>query len=408
MPEGIEGLLEVLRRRAVRRPEHRLVARLSQTRDRLFPRLGADRVIREALDMLGEPVVAVLLDGFEDPRVELPSSRLEQTRVGDLVRQRVLEGVLDVGEEASLIEELDAPQVCEPSSERVLFQAGRGLKEDEGDVLADHGRGLQEAFLLRRQSVDPGGEHGLNRRRDLDVLERLREPMRAAPAGEHVCLDERPHVLLEEERIAIRSLDEKALERIEARISPEEMVKELISACGRERIDPQLTVVGLPAPGMPVLRAVIHEQHHARRRQALHEPFQHGLGLAVDPVEVLEDHDERLHLALTKEQALDSFHRPLTPLGWVEPRPRLVGHRHIEQREQGRHGWLQRAIERQHLADDLLLDLSCVITRLDLEVHAQEADDREIGRRLSVRDARGFQDETAVDAMRARELPGQA
>ena len=104
MPEGIEGLLEVLRRRAVRRPEHRLVARLSQTRDRLFPRLGADRVIREALDMLGEPVVAVLLDGFEDPRVELPSSRLEQTRVGDLVRQRVLEGVLDVGEEASLIE----------------------------------------------------------------------------------------------------------------------------------------------------------------------------------------------------------------------------------------------------------------------------------------------------------------
>ena len=69
--------------------------------------------------------------------------------------------------------------MCEPSSERVLFQAGRGLKEDEGDVLADHGRGLQEAFLLRRQSVDPGGEHGLNRRRDLDVLERLREPMRA-------------------------------------------------------------------------------------------------------------------------------------------------------------------------------------------------------------------------------------
>jgi hypothetical protein len=32
--------------------------------------------------------------------------------------------------------------------------------------------------------------------------------------------------------------------------------------------------------------------------QALHETIKQGLGLAIDPVQVLEDHEQRLPLAL--------------------------------------------------------------------------------------------------------------
>jgi len=64
-----------------------------------------------------------------------------------------------------------------------------------------------------------------------------------------------------------------------------------------------------------VLGAVVDEEEQARGRQTLDKVLEEGLGLGVDPVQVLEDDKERLDLALTEEQALDRVQCPLPALG---------------------------------------------------------------------------------------------
>jgi hypothetical protein len=49
---------------------------------------------------------------------------------------------------------------------------------------------------------------------------------------------------------------------------------------------------------MPVLRPVVHEQEQPSGREALDEAIQYRLGLGIDPLQVLDEHQERLHLTL--------------------------------------------------------------------------------------------------------------
>ena len=121
----------------------------------------------------------------------------------------------------------------------------------------------------------------------------------------------------------------------------EERIEQGLGALGRQGVEPELRVVGLAAPAMRVLGAVVHEEEHPGRRQALDQAVQDGLGLAVDPVEVLEDDEQRLDLALAQEQALHRLQGALTALRRVERRPRGVVDRHIQQRQERGHGGLR-------------------------------------------------------------------
>ena len=75
---------------------------------------------------------------------------------------------------------------------------------------------------------------------------------------------------------------------------------------GGEGVETELRVVGLAPPAVAVLRPVVDEEEKSCGRQALDQAVQERLGLGVDPVEVLEDHEERLHLALAQQEALDA------------------------------------------------------------------------------------------------------
>src|SRR5262249_16922110 len=97
-----------------------------------------------------------------------------------------------------------------------------------------------------RKPVDPGGEHGLDGRRDLDRRERLRQPQRAALAGEDSGLDEGAHALLEEERVSLRAFDEQPLDWFERMIGADEGLEQGSGALGSQRLDPELGVVTLP------------------------------------------------------------------------------------------------------------------------------------------------------------------
>ena len=107
VPERLERLLEVGHRLAVRRARRRLRARPAAGRrppcSHTSPRT---RMVGEPLDVLGQAVGVQRLDRLHDPRVQRAPPLLEQAAVGDLVGERVLERVLQVREQARLVQEL--------------------------------------------------------------------------------------------------------------------------------------------------------------------------------------------------------------------------------------------------------------------------------------------------------------
>ena len=134
--------------------------------------------------------------------------------------------------------------------------------------------------------------------------------------------------------------------------------------------------MGAAAPAVPVFGAVVDQQQDATGRHALDQAVEQGLGLAVDPVQVLEDQGERLALAFAHEQRLEAVQRPSSPLGRVERLPGGVLDRQLEQGQQRRQDRLQRLVQHQDLAQNLLGVASPVVAGCHVEVGLEQIDDR--------------------------------
>ena len=130
--------------------------------------------------MFTQPVRVEPLDRGHDLGVELAAPVLQQAPVGHLVRERVLEGVLQVREELRLVEELRFLQMGEPAPQGLLRLLRDRRQQRVGHVLADHRGRLQQLLLLWRQPVDARRQDRLHRRRDLQRLHRPRQPVRSA------------------------------------------------------------------------------------------------------------------------------------------------------------------------------------------------------------------------------------
>ena len=158
---------------------------------------------------------------------------------------------------------------------------------------------------------------------------------------------------------------------------------------------------------MLVLGAIVDEQQHARCWQTLDEAVEQRLRLAVDPVQVLEEQRDRLQPALAQHEPLDGVEDALPTLGGAQRIPLAIARRRPEQREQGRQRVAQRLVQREQLAGDLLANDARLVALLDLEIHPQQVDHRQVRRRLAVGDGRRLEDQPAVGEVRAAELPVQ-
>jgi hypothetical protein len=85
-------------------------------------------------------------------------------------------------------------------------------------------------------------------------------------------------------------------------------------------------------------------------------------------MEVLEDHEERLDLALPEQEALHGVQGPLATLQGLERLPPVIIHRHVQEREERREARLEGRIEREKLPGELLSDLPGIIAEVDLAV----------------------------------------
>ena len=148
------------------------------------------------------------------------------------------------------------------------------------------------------------------------VCDRPRQAIRAALAREHLRLDQRADALLEEERVALGPLDQERLERARARVRPRASASSSSSALSAGADRAGAACSRSCCPRRAGTRAGSSRAGAAAPSGRLSTRLsRNAWRLGVDPVQVLEDQEERLHLALPQEQALDGLERALAPLG---------------------------------------------------------------------------------------------
>src|SRR5262249_44874582 len=145
MPERRQRLLEAAHRRPVGRARLCSDASLMEIGNRLLPCLALKRVMAQTLDLFGQALGIERLDRVDDLGVEQTPPVVEHVPVGDIVGERMLEGVLDIRKEAGLVEELGRLQVGEPPANALLGHVRDGLEQRQRYVLPDDGGGLKQA-----------------------------------------------------------------------------------------------------------------------------------------------------------------------------------------------------------------------------------------------------------------------
>ena len=121
----------------------------------------------------------------------------------------------------------------------------------------------------------------------------------------------------------------KLCEQLQTSIVPQQALEHDLGACRGQRVEPELNVVGLIAPAVLVLGAVVDQEEQAGSGQALHQAIEERLSLGIDPMEVLEHQHQGLHLALPQEQAFEGVQGALAALRRIEGLPGCILHRHL-------------------------------------------------------------------------------
>ena len=130
--QGLDRLLEEGHRRAVCRPGPGVSSRPPEVGHGLLPHFASHRVMGEPLRLLAQATGGVMLHGFDDSGMELPTAIVEEASVGDLVGQGVLERVLEIGKEARLVEELGGLQPGETSAQGVFRSSAIASRRGKG------------------------------------------------------------------------------------------------------------------------------------------------------------------------------------------------------------------------------------------------------------------------------------
>src|SRR5215467_7881338 len=270
----------------------------------LVPDAPAHGVMREQLDGGDGGALLEVLHRLDYRGMERGLSLVEEATVGNLVSEGVLEGVLGARERARLIEELRAAEPHESLAQLAFGHFGDGAQQGHRHVLAEHGGGLEQPLVLGEETVDARGEDGLHGGRHLNGVDGLLQAIAPTAAQEGFGFHECADALFEEERIALRALDEHVLERGQIRIVAEEIDEQMTRALHGQRIDAELPIIGLAAPAVVVLGAIARDDEEGRGGQAVDEAL-----------------EERLRLALAQEQVSHALQRPLPSTRWIETLP---------------------------------------------------------------------------------------
>ena len=317
-------------------------------------------MVRQPFDLLGYPLPGERLQGLDDAGMQHPPPLVEQAAIGHLVGEGVLEGVDVLGKEARLVEELRRLEV-----RQATMQAASGSSA----IACTRARAppCQSPLRSGADASPPvaGGRRALPAQRARSQARAgCAQASRYAPGSPtRTRLDQGPDALFQKKGIALGARDQQPLERPEAGIVPEQRLQG-VRAGGRQRVEPELHVRGLTPPRLLILRAIVHKEEDACRRQAVDEAVEERLGLSIDPVQVLADEQHRLDLTFAHQEALERVEGPLAALRRIEGLPRAVVYWHIQEREHGRQGRCEGGIQSAQFAVTRARICACVIAFL--------------------------------------------
>jgi hypothetical protein len=81
-----------------------------------------------------------------------------------------------------------------------------------------------------------------------------------------------------------------------------------------------------------ILRTIVDQEQQVGRGQALDQTIEEGLGLGIDPVQILADQQQRLSLTFSQQHALEGIERVLAPPRRVEVQERALRRERVQER----------------------------------------------------------------------------
>ena len=126
-------------------------------------------VVCQQRGTLLEAVLLELLHRARDCGVDARACVGELRVVGDLLCERVLEGVFGVGVERLLVEKFSRHQRTQRRLELIVLEPDDALEHGVGELATEHRSGLEDGLLPLWQPVDARGEHRLHRGRNRDL-----------------------------------------------------------------------------------------------------------------------------------------------------------------------------------------------------------------------------------------------
>src|SRR5215472_15766505 len=339
-----------------------------------------------------------------------PFAQLRALR--DLLGERVLEGVLELGIECRLVQELRRRQRRERRTERRLL-GRRDARHDPAEQrlierLADHRSGLKHLLLALWQPIDARRQDGLNAGRHLQRLNRHRQPVGAAPSRQLTAVHQRLHHLLGEERIALSPRVDDLGQPRHAWVFPELIAQERVDRLGIERLERQPLVVWALHPGRVILRAEGDDQEVAGGGQVLDGRLEISVAGAVEPVQVLEQDHVAPIVGRVVEDLLQDTVDALLPLLGVNRRRRVRRVRHAEQVEDERQHFTVTLVHQEQPVGDLRPGRLRTVVITDLVEGAPHLQHGEHRDRLAVRDTAPLEDPDPARATPLDELGAQA
>src|SRR6516162_6763344 len=96
--------------------------------------------MREALNLLAQPVGVELFYSIHDPGVNVAAAFVEHSTICDVMREGVLKRVLQVRKEPCRVEKFSSLQIVEQTAKLALRQPTNCMQQCERYVMSDHRR----------------------------------------------------------------------------------------------------------------------------------------------------------------------------------------------------------------------------------------------------------------------------
>src|SRR4030095_3577499 len=175
-----------------------------------------------------------------------------------------------------------------------LFGLGDHLTEQTHRELApDHRKLLQQGLLFWSQAVDTGGEHALHRGGDIQLRRDFFYAVVPTCATQYAFFGQGLHHFFHKERRPLGLLQNERLETLQPYVVAQQTGEQFLGLGFAQGRKTELGVIGLTPPLVAVFGPIVHQQQDLCRGDTLTQHVEKALGLAVDPVQVLKDEDER-------------------------------------------------------------------------------------------------------------------